>query len=87
MGKTYFKSYREMTRTEKTLTGYILRSKRAYERGDHVKERAWAHTLEAAVKAIDASIKVDWPGLHPCFNFRGADHYTVESLINELSQQ
>lgn len=87
MKKKYFGSYREMRRTEETLTGYILRSKRAYERGNHVKERQWARRLEIAVEAIDKTIKVDWPGLYPCFNFRGADHYTVESLINELSQQ
>lgn len=81
----YFTSYYEEKRTEQLLTGLVLRSKRAYERGNHDKEREWARRLELAVKTIDETIVIDWPGLYPTFNFKGCEYYTVESLINALS--
>lgn len=81
----YFDNFYDMRRTEQVLDGLILRSKRAYERGNHEKERQWAGCLEERIAAIDPAIKVDWPGLYPTFTFKGFEHYTVESLINALS--
>lgn len=77
-------TYTSLKNTEKELSGYIRRSANAYGRGDTIKEGYWADKLEAAVKAINGNVTVDWPGLDPCFNVNGFEFYSVDSLLNEL---
>ena len=77
--------YSELKALEKHWNDLIQRSKRAYERGDHEKERHYAGLLEGEI--IRHGITCDWPGLYPCFQYDGKEFYTVESVINEISMK
>ena len=75
-------NYLQMKKLEKTWTGYINRSVRAYERNDTKNKNKYADLLEKEIKAINPNVKIDWPGLYPCFELNDVNAYDVEHLIN-----
>jgi hypothetical protein len=77
--------YTSLKSIEKRLNGYILRSKRAYERNDSTAENHWANKLENELKELFTGIKIDWPGLYPCFNLKGREFYTIADLLDYLN--
>ena len=56
-------NYLQMKKLEKTWTGYINRSVRAYARNDTKNENKYADLLEKEIKAINQNVKIDWPGV------------------------
>lgn len=77
-------NYIQLKAMEKRLSGLISRSKKAYERNDNKAERLYAKKFEDELHTIVLDVKIDWPGLYPCFNYKGMDIYTLEGLLNEI---
>lgn len=77
-------NYTQLKALEKRLQTLNNKGAKAWERGAAKKEAFYKDRFEAEFKEINPKIKIDWPGLYPCFKYKGYCYYNLETLFNAV---